>query len=179
MYFVNNIIASHCVTIMANPHHKNFIRQLANPLKFQIFMLTQLPSAWFAGLQIEKLTEQQAIISVSYKWFTKNPFRSIYVAVLSMPSEVSTGILCMGALYKRTPAVSMLVVKNQGAFYKKAVGKIFFSCKDGDQINEAVEKAIATGESVTVDCHTIGTNEQSEVVAEFTFTWSFKARQSK
>lgn len=161
---------------MANPHFKDFIRQLANPLKFKIFLITQLPSAWFAGLKIEKLTGQEAVISVSYKWFNKNPFRSIYVAVLSMPSEVSTGILCMGALYKRTPAVSMLVVKNQGAFYKKAVGKILFTCMDGDKINEAVEQAIATGESVTVDCRTVGTNQQSEVVAEFSFTWSFKAR---
>ena len=109
---------------MANPHFKEFINRLANPLKFKIFMLTQLPSAWFAGLKIEKLNEQEAIISVRYKWFNRNPFRSIYVAVLSMPSEVSTGILCMGALYKRTPAVSMLVVKNEGAYYKKAIGKI-------------------------------------------------------
>ena len=161
---------------MANPHFKDFIRKLANPLKFKIFLITQLPSAWFAGLKIEKLTEQEAVISVSYKWFNKNPFRSIYVAVLSMPSEVSTGILCMGALYNRTPAVSMLVVKNQGAFYKKAVGKILFTCMDGDKINEAVEQAITTGESVTVDCRTVGTNQHSEVVAEFSFTWSFKAR---
>lgn len=162
---------------MANPHFQEFINRLANPLKFKIFMLTQLPSAWFAGLKIEKLTEQEAVISVRYKWFNKNPFRSIYVAVLSMPSEVSTGILCMGALYKRTPAVSMLVVKNEGAYYKKAVGKIMFSCKDGNKINEAVEQAIATGESVTVDCKTTGTNDQNEVVAEFNFTWSFKARR--
>ena len=162
---------------MTNPHFKDFIKQLANPLRFKIFMLTQLPSAWFAGLKIEKLTEQEATISVRYKWFNKNPFRSIYMAVLSMTSEVSTGILCMGALYKRTPAVSMLVVKNEGAYYKKAVGKIMFSCKDGDKINEAVEQAIASGESVTVDCKTTGFNEQNEVVAKFSFTWSFKARR--
>ena len=162
---------------MTNPHFKDFIKQLANPLRFKIFMLTQLPSAWFAGLKIEKLTEQEATISVRYKWFNKNPFRSIYMAVLSMTSEVSTGILCMGALYKRTPAVSMLVVKNEGAYYKKAVGKIMFSCKDGEKINEAVEQAIATGESVRVDCKTTGFNEQNEVVAEFSFTWSFKARR--
>ena len=70
-----------------------------------------------------------------------------------------------------------VIVKNEGAFYKKAVGKIMFSCKDGDKINEAVEQAIATGESVTVDCKTTGTNDQNEVVAEFNFTWSFKARR--
>ena len=141
-------------------------------------MLTKLPSAWFAGLKVVKLTDEEAVVSVQYKWFNKNPFNSIYVAVLSMPSEVSTGILCMGALYKRNPAVSMLVVKNEGHYYKKAIGKILFTCKDGKAINEAVEQAMVTGEGTTVNCHSVGTNEQNEVVAEFYFTWSFKARKS-
>lgn len=139
-------------------------------------MLSKLPSAWFAGLKVVKLTEEEAVVSVRYKWFNKNPFRSIYVAVLSMPSEVSTGILCMGALYKRNPAVSMLVVKNEGHYYKKAIGKILFTCKDGKAINSAVEKAIVSGEGTTINCHSVGTNEENEVVAEFYFTWSFKAR---
>ncbi len=139
-------------------------------------MLTKLPAAWFAGLRVEHLTAEEAVVSVRYKWFNKNPFQSIYVGILSMPSEVSTGILCLGALYKRTPAVSMLVVKNEGHYYKKAVGKVWFKCSDGIAINEAVENAISTGEGTTVNCKTVGTNDQGEVVAEFYFTWSFKAR---
>lgn len=142
-------------------------------------MLSKLPAAWFAGLRIEKLDETEAVVSVRYKWFNKNPFRSIYVAVLAMPSEVSTGILAMASLYKRQPAVSMLVVKSDGNYIKKAVGKICFSCKDGRKINAAVEASITSGESVTIDCHTVGTNEQNEVVATFNYTWSFKARQNK
>ncbi len=139
-------------------------------------MLTQLPSAWFAGLRVEELTEEKAVISVKQKWFNKNPFKSIYVAILSMPAEVSTGILSMGALYKRQPSVSMLAVHMEGSFIKKATGKILFTCSDGIQLNQAVEKTIATGEPVTVKCHSIGTNASNEVVAEFYFTWSFKAR---
>ena len=141
-------------------------------------MLTRLPSAWFAGLRIESLSAEEAVVSVRYKWFNKNPFRSIYVAVLSMPSEVSTGILCMGALYNRNPAVSMLVVKSDGQYYKKAVGKILFTCSDGKAINDAVEQAITTGESTTINCYTVGKNEQGEVVADFHFTWSFKVRKT-
>ena len=141
-------------------------------------MLTQLPSAWFAGLSVEELTEEKAVISVKQKWFNKNPFKSIYVAILSMPAEVSTGILAMGALYKRKPSVSMLAVNMEGSFIKKATGKILFTCCDGKQLNEAVEKSIDTGEPITVRCHSIGTNEANEVVAEFYFTWSFKSRSA-
>lgn len=142
-------------------------------------MLTKLPSAWFAGLRIDKLTTEQAVVSVRYKWFNKNPFRSIYVAVLSMPSEVSTGILCMAALYKRSPAVSMLVVKSDGQYFKKATGKVVFTCSDGQAIHAAVDEAITTGEATTINCYTVGTNEQGEVVADFHFTWSFKVKSKK
>src|SRR5215204_2622157 len=99
-----------------NPHFHVFRKRITNPITFRLFMLTNLPSAWFAGLKVEKLNEDEAVISVRESWYNKNPFHSIYVAVLSMPSEVSTGVLCMGAIYKRTPALSMLVVKNQGFF---------------------------------------------------------------
>ena len=141
-------------------------------------MLKKLPSAWFAGLKVEELSEQKAVISVRYSWFNQNPFRSVYVGILSMASEVSTGILCMGALYNRKPSVSMLVVKNEGHYYKKAIGKILFTCNDGIAINEAVERSVLTGEGITINCHTTGTNEAGEIVAEFWFTWSFKAKKA-
>src|ERR1043165_4365239 len=127
-------------------------------------MLTSLPSAWFTGLRVEALTEELATVSVKYTWFNKNPFRSIYVAVLSMAAEVSTGILCMAALYKRNPAVSMLVVKHEGQFYKKATSKILFTCKDAAAINVAVENAVSTGEGTTIKCHTTGMNNKGEMV---------------
>lgn len=142
-------------------------------------MLSKLPSAWFAGLKVEILTQEKAVTSVRYSWFNQNPFRSVYVGILSMASEVSTGILCMAALYKRNPAVSMLVVKNEGHYYKKAVGRILFTCNDGIAISNAVEQAIQTGEGTSYNCHTVGTNQAGEVVAEFYFTWSFKARKVK
>jgi len=70
----------------------------------------------------------------------------------------------------------MLVVKMNAEFYKKAVGKIRFTSTDGVLIEEAIEKSIASGEGVTVDCTSEGINEESEVVARFIFTWSFKAK---
>ena len=141
-------------------------------------MLRSLPAAFFAGLKIQTLNETQAAIAVRQKWFNKNPFNSIYFAILSMAAEVSTGILCMGAVYKMNPAISMLVIKNEGQFYKKATGKILFTCNNGNEINETVTRAIVTGEGQTIKCHSIGTNEKGETVAEFYFTWSFKVKSN-
>lgn len=161
-----------------NSQFQVFKQQITNPIKFRLFMLNNLPSAFFAGLKIIALDEQKAVITVRQKWFNKNPFRSIYFAILSMAAEVSTGIHCMGAIYKRQPGVSMLVVESTGKFHKKAVGKIAFSCINGDAANNAVAEAIATGEGRTITSHSIGKNEQGEIVAEFWFTWSFKAKNN-
>lgn len=141
-----------------------------------MFLLTKLPSAFFAGLRLKKLAVEEAVVSVRYKWFNKNPFGSLYFAILSMTAEASTGILCMSALYKRNPSVSMLIIKIEGDFFRKAVGEIDFSCTDGLKVQQAVEDAITTGESKSVTCQSTGKNETGEIVAEFFCTWSFKAR---
>lgn len=142
-----------------------------------MFLLKKVPSAFFAGLRLRKLTAEEAVVSVRYKWFNKNPFSSLYFAVLSMAAEASTGILSMSALYKRTPSVSLLIVKIEGTFLKKAVGEIAFTCADGLQVQQAVEDAIASGESKSVTCESIGKNEAGDTVATFFCTWSFKARK--
>ncbi len=103
----------------------------------------------------------------------------MYFAVLAMAGEVSTGILAMGYLYNRNPSVSMLLVKTEGEFFKKAIGNIVFTCNDGEAINHAIDQAIAEGKGTSYACTSTGVNESGKVVATFIFTWSFKARKSK
>ena len=129
-----------------------------------------------AGLKVLELQENKATVSVRFKYINQNPFHSIYFAVLSMAAELSTGVLGFANIFKRNPPVSMLVIKMQGEFYKKAVGKIKFTCTDGKAIEEAVALTITTGEGVVVNCISVGINEQNEEVAKFIFTWSFKAK---
>lgn len=159
-----------------NPAFSVFQKRLANPLSFRLFLFTRLPAAFFAGLRIEQLSGSSAVISVRYKWFNTNPFRSMYFAIQSMAAEMSTGLLASGQIYKRDPAVSMLVVGIEAQFFKKVVGKVFFTCHDGEAIARLVEETIATGQPRVIQCHSTGTNEAGEIVSEFTVTWSFKAR---
>ncbi len=140
-------------------------------------MLQSLPSAFFAGLRITTLDAHHTVVSVKYKWFNKNPFRSMYFAIQSMAAEMSTGLLGFGQIYKRNPAVSMLVVGLEAKFIKKVTGRVDFTCLDGEAINHAIEKVITTGEGNTIICKSTGTNEAGETVAEFLITWSFKAKR--
>lgn len=160
-----------------NPSFEVFRKQISNPLKFRLFLLQRLPSAFFCGLKIRSFNQHQSVIGVRYSWFSQNPFRSMYFAVQAMAAEMSTGILGFAQIYQRKPGVSMLVLKVEGSFLKKATGFILFSCTDGDAITAAVEQSIATGEAQTVVCRSVGTDEQQEIVAEFFVTWTFKAKQ--
>ena len=154
-----------------------FFAMIKNPLKFRLFLWQKLPAAYFSGLKVSYADEEKAEVSIPYKWFTRNPFRSTYFACLSMAAEMSTGILALSNIYQRTPKVSMLVVAVEGKFYKKAIGKTKFVCKDGQSIMQSIQLAIDSGAPQTIRAVSSGFNEQNELIAEFWVTWSFKAKQ--
>ncbi len=160
-----------------NPGTAEFIRLMKHPVKFRMFLLSKLPSAFFAGVRVREADEKSCVVTVPFKWFSQNPFRSTYFACLSMAAEMSTGALAMAYLYKRKPPVSMLVVKVESEYFKKATGRTSFMCEDGDLFRKAVEESIASGEARMVKARSVGTNKEGEIVAEFFITWSFKAKQ--
>jgi hypothetical protein len=156
-----------------------FASQMTSPLKFRMFLLSKLPSAYFSGVRVKSIDENKCEVTVPFKWFSQNPFRSTYFACLSMAAEMSTGALALGHLYKRKPPVSMLVIKTEGEYFKKATDKTTFICEAGSEIKSLIEEAIATGEARTIRAKTIGKNKAGELVAEFYITWSFKVRNLK
>lgn len=153
-----------------------FIALMKHPVKFRMFLFTKVPAAFFSGLRVEDITPERCAISVPFKWFNQNPFRSTYFASLSMAAEMSTGALAMAYLYKLEQPVSMLVTSIEGKFLKKAVGKTIFTCEEGSLFAEAVERALNSNEGQTVRAHSIGVNKAGEPIAEFFVSWSFKRK---
>jgi hypothetical protein len=160
-----------------NTNTPAFLKMMKHPVKFRMFLFTKLPAAYFAGVRVRYLDEKKCVATVPYKWLSQNPFRSTYFACLSMAAEMSTGALAMAHLYKINPPVSMLVVKVESEYFKKATGRTSFVCEDGGLFEKAIEETIATGEAKTVKAKSTGTNKEGEIVAEFYVTWSFKAKK--
>jgi hypothetical protein len=71
----------------------------------------------------------------------------------------------------------MLVANNKGNFTKKAKGRITFSCNEGNLIEEAIQKTIATGEGQTLWLKSIGIDEKGDRVSEMDFEWSVRLKQ--
>ena len=147
-----------------------------HPFKLRWFLLSRLPSAYFAGVRLREIDKSKAVTTVPYKWFSQNPFRSTYFACLSMAAELSTGTLAMSSIFKRKPPVSMLVVKVESEYFKKATGRTTFTCHDGELFQEVVENCIRTNEAATVRARSEGVNSKGQIIAEFYITWSFKVK---
>jgi hypothetical protein len=100
----------------------------------------------------------------------------MYFAVQAMAAELTTGALVMMQIKLSGEKISMLVANNNGNFTKKATGRITFTCNDGHLIEEAIQKAITTGEGQTIWMKSIGVNEKGEQVSEMNFEWSIKLK---
>ncbi|HRP55162.1 DUF4442 domain-containing protein [Agriterribacter sp.] len=154
-----------------------FIKMVRSPLKLRMFLLLRLPAAYFSGVRIKSISEEKCVVTVPYKWFSKNPFSSTYFACLAMAAEMSTGALCLANIYKRSPSVSMLITDMSAAYYKKATDITSFVCREGIALRDAVEEAIAAGGDNMITVQATGTNEAGELIAVFNFTWSFRVRR--
>ncbi|RYY49551.1 MAG: DUF4442 domain-containing protein [Chitinophagaceae bacterium] len=155
---------------------EKFFDLIRNPVKFRLFLLSKLPSAFFSGVRVRYADEQKAVVTVPYKWFSTNPFRSTYFACLSMAAEMSTGVLAMAHTYDENPPVSMLVLKVEGSFSKKATGITTFTCEDGAVVKQVIREAASSGKGTSVTMRSVGVNAAGETVAEFAITWSFKVK---
>ena len=142
------------------------------------FVLFKIPSAYFSGVRVKSITEDKISVYVRYQWINQNPFKSMYWATQGMASELATGILMMRKIYASGRNISMLVVGQKGEFLKKAKGKIVFDCLDDGKIQDAIEKAIKSGEGQNLSLMSYGVDESGDIVSRFEYQWSLKVKTS-
>lgn len=162
-----------------SPSAQAFRKQLIKPALLRAYFLAKLPLASFAGLKVKVLDGERCEATVPFGWMTQNPFGSIYFAALTMAAELSCAGLALMAARSAPEPVSVLPIGISGSFEKKATALTTFTCTDGKKLFDAVNRALETGESVTVDTPTVGTMPDGTIASRFVFTWSFKKKSSR
>lgn len=147
-----------------------------SPRKLNFFLMLKLPAAYFTGVRTTYLDENKCTVRVKHRWVNQNPFKSMFWAVQGMAAELTTGALMMIKIRKSGKRISMLVANNNASFVKKATGKITFECHEGHLIDEAIDKAISTGEGQTIWLHANGVDEAGDEVSLFNFEWTIKVK---
>ena len=155
---------------------EKFIQLVRHPIRFRAFLFSRLPAAFFSGVRVKTIDDTTAIVTVPYRWFSKNPFKSTYFACLAMAAEMSTGLLAMMTVYKSDPPISMLVTGLEASYFKKATGRCTFTCNEGLPVRETIDAAIETKTGKSIRLRSAGINTDGELVAEFFITWSFKVK---
>ena len=146
------------------------------PQKLNTYTIFKLPSAYICGVRTKHIDNEKCLVTVKHRWINQNPFKSMFWAVQGMAAEFSTGALMIGKIQESGKRISMLVTSNTATFTKKATGKIVFTCNDGLLIDEALSRAIETGEGQTLWMEAIGKNEDDVIVSTFKFQWSIKMK---
>ena len=149
------------------------------PRKLNLFLLFKLPSAFLTGVRTKSIDAQKCVVIVKHRWINQNPFKSMFWAVQGMAAELSTGALIIMKIQALNKNVSMLVINNNASFNKKAKGLITFSCDQGNLVDEALEKALATGDGQTLVLTAKGIDLSGDEVSSFDFEWSLKLKQKK
>ena len=147
-----------------------------SPSKLNTFLMFKLPAAYFTGVRTKSLDDTTCVVTVKHRWINQNPFNSMFWAVQGMAAELTTGALVMKKIKESGKKISMLVANNNATFTKKATGRIIFTCKEGHKIDDAIAKAIETGEGQTVWLSANGVNAEGVEVSSFNFEWTLKVK---
>lgn len=146
------------------------------PRKINTFNIIKLPLVWISGIRVKSMNNQECTVSVKHRWINQNPFNSMFWAVQGMAAELTTGAMVLDQIRGSGKNISMLVANNKASFTKKATGRITFSCKDGDKIQQAIQQTIKTGEGQTIWMESVGVNKEGVVVSTFNFEWTIKLK---
>jgi hypothetical protein len=146
------------------------------PSSINYYTLFKLPAAYFTGVRVRSIDEKQCTVRVRLNFMNKNPFRSMFWAVQGMAAELSTGALIMHALHGSNTKASMLVIENKARFSKKAVGRINFSCNQGEAVLNAIHAAKEANAPQQLWLHANGYDEAGEEVSSFSFLWTIKVK---
>ncbi|MDG1052691.1 MAG: DUF4442 domain-containing protein [Flavobacteriaceae bacterium] len=150
---------------------------MKSPFQYNLYNFFKLPSVWWCGIRVKSVNEESCLVSVKHRWINQNPFKSMFWAVQGMAAELSTGLLLMNEIARTKKSFSMLVLNNKANFSKKATGRISFSCDQGRQIKECLNKAISSGTPQTIWLNSFGLDSKGDTVSKFSFEWTLKLRR--
>jgi acyl-coenzyme A thioesterase PaaI-like protein len=145
-----------------------FVRALA--LKIPMFL-------WL-GPRVLELDDEGCAVEIPLGWRTKNHLiGAMYFGALCVGADLAGGMPAAKLILARYPGMKLVFGEMKAEFLKRADGDVLFRNRDGRRVAEAVERAAASGERVTIPLEVLATvpaRYGDEPVARFTMTLSLK-----
>jgi acyl-coenzyme A thioesterase PaaI-like protein len=129
--------------------------------------------------RVLELDDEGCAIEIRLRYAARNHVGSMYVGVLCAGADLASGLNALALIRKRHSKVVPLFKDLEARFLKRADGDVVFRCRQGRAVAEAVEKADATGERITIPIEVVATVPRKygdEPVARFTLGLSLKRK---
>ena len=151
---------------------RSLAKKLSNPWKFRLWMGKSLPMGLLSGMYIQTLDEQACVVVLKERWWIRNPFGSVFWAVMGMAAELSTGALVFAHAKGRN--VKFILVGVEGEFFKKVKGKSYYFCETGSDVLRSIEQIVNPNDTSVVILPVTARDEAGQLLAEFRFRWQLK-----
>jgi acyl-coenzyme A thioesterase PaaI-like protein len=139
----------------------------------------RIPSLLFLGPRVLELDDRGCAIEIPLDLRTKNHLGSMYVGVLCAGADLASGLNAARLIARHHRGVKLSFKDLKADFLKRADGNVVFRSRDGLRVKEAVERADASGERVTLPIEVVATVPKKygdEPVARFTMGLSLKRK---
>jgi acyl-coenzyme A thioesterase PaaI-like protein len=153
-------------------------KTLRETLVLRGFSFFRIPLLYFISPSVVDLSDSRCEVRIPLNRRTKNHMGSMYFGVLCAGADCAGGL--MAFRLGQAAGVSLLFKDFQAEFLKRAEGDVHFSCEEGAQVRELVDRVARSGERENLPVHvtaTVPSKLGSEPVAKFVLTLSLKARK--
>ena len=138
--------------------------------------MRRLPMGLLSGMVIESLNEDSCRVILKDRPWIRNPFGSVFWAVMGMAAELSTGALIYAYLSGTNTKYILIGVKCD--FLKKLRGKSFYFCPSGKEVLRNLENLENPGDTCTVQLSVTAHDQAGNIVADFKFYWQFRKTEN-
>ncbi|NRB41761.1 MAG: DUF4442 domain-containing protein [Pseudomonadales bacterium] len=150
-----------------------------NTLYLRAYGLFKIPLLFFIRPSVIRLDDEVCTIKIPLKRRNKNHLNSMYFGVLACGADCAGGLSAMKQIHLSGKSASLAFKDFDAKFLKRAEGDTYFTCSQGREISDFVQKVVSSGERLNMPVKVKATCPDKlgdEPVAEFILTLSLKAK---
>ncbi len=139
----------------------------------------KIPMFLFLGPRVERLDDEVCEVKIPLTYRSRNHVGVMFVGALCAGADIATGYPAAKLILSRHRKVVLLYAEMRAEFLKRADGDVVFRSRQVREVREAVRRADATGERVTLPIEIVATvpdRHGAEPVARFTMALTLKRR---
>lgn len=143
----------------------------------RMFGLLKVPMLFYIRPSVIKLDDNETIIKIKLNRRTKNHLNSMYFGALAAGADCAGGISAIKQIEESGENISLVFKDLHADFLKRAEGDTLFTCSQGKEIKDLIDRAIESKERENLLLNVVATTPdkfENVPVAKFTLTLSVK-----